>query len=63
MSKKLYRPKENRLMGGVCAGLAEYINLDVSLIRLLFIVINLMTTALFTIFYLICWMMIPGERK
>ena len=43
MSKRLTRPKENRMIAGVCAGLAEYMNLDVSLVRLLFVVITLVT--------------------
>ncbi len=34
MEKKLYRAREGKLIGGVCMGLAEYFNVDVSLIRL-----------------------------
>ena len=33
-SKKLYRKEEGKKIAGVCAGLAEYLNIDVTLIRL-----------------------------
>jgi phage shock protein PspC (stress-responsive transcriptional regulator) len=39
--KKLYRSREDRVLGGVCGGLAEYLALDSTLIRLLFVVFAL----------------------
>jgi phage shock protein C len=39
--KKLYRSREDRRVGGVCGGLAEYFALDSTLIRLLFVVFAL----------------------
>lgn len=38
MEKKLYKTAYNRMIAGVCNGLAEHFNLDVSLIRLAFAV-------------------------
>ena len=35
--KRLYRSRTERMIGGVCGGLAEYLNMDVTLIRLLFV--------------------------
>jgi len=35
--KRLYRSRENRQIAGVCGGLAEYFNLDVTLVRLIFL--------------------------
>ena len=35
--KKLFRDPEERILGGVCSGLAAYFDLDVSLVRLIFI--------------------------
>ena len=35
--KKLYRSRENRMLGGVCGGLGEYFDIDPTLVRLLFI--------------------------
>ena len=36
-TRKLYRSKSNRKLAGVCGGLAQYFNLDATLIRVLFI--------------------------
>jgi phage shock protein C len=35
--KKLYRSRENRMLGGVCGGLGEYFDIDPTLVRLLFV--------------------------
>lgn len=35
MEKKLYRVEEGKMLCGVCAGLAEYLNLDVTIVRLI----------------------------
>jgi len=36
MNKKLYRDEYHRVLGGVCSGLAEYFDMDVTVVRLLF---------------------------
>ena len=41
-TKKLYRSRYDRQVAGVCGGLAEYLNTDPTIIRLLFIVMTLM---------------------
>jgi phage shock protein C len=35
--KQLTRSRSNRMIGGVCAGLADYLNLDPTVVRLLFV--------------------------
>lgn len=64
MAKKLYRLQSRKMIGGVCAGIARYFDLDVSLIRLLFVGIALIT-ALFPmmLFYIIAWIIIPTEEE
>lgn len=37
-NKKFERSSTNRVIGGVCAGLADYLNIDVALMRVLFVV-------------------------
>jgi len=60
MAKKLYRSAQQKMLGGICAGLAEYFDLDVSLVRLIFVGLALMTALLpMTLFYLIAWLVIP----
>lgn len=34
MDKRLYRSRENRMLGGICGGIAEYFNNDPTLVRL-----------------------------
>jgi Putative stress-responsive transcriptional regulator len=41
MAKKLYRSNRNKIIGGVCGGLAEYFNIDVTWIRLIVLVLML----------------------
>ena len=36
MEKKLYRDPYHKMIGGVCAGLAEYLDMDITVVRLLF---------------------------
>lgn len=40
MKKTLYRIREGRILAGVCTGLAEYLDLDVNVIRLLVIILS-----------------------
>jgi len=63
MAKKLTRSLENRMIGGVCSGLADYFDIDVSLVRLIFVGITLVTALVpMLIFYLIAWIVIPAEK-
>ncbi|MDI6846091.1 MAG: PspC domain-containing protein [Candidatus Saccharicenans sp.] len=64
MAKKLYRSVQQKMIGGVCAGLADYFDLDVSLVRLIFVGAALLTAILpMVLFYLIAWLVIPAPPK
>ncbi|MCX8160195.1 MAG: PspC domain-containing protein [Candidatus Saccharicenans sp.] len=64
MAKKLYRSVQQKMLGGVCAGLADYFDLDVSLVRLIFVGVALLTAILpMVLFYLIAWLVIPVQPK
>ena len=41
--KKLYRSRSKRMIAGVCGGLADYLNMDPTLVRILTVVISLFT--------------------
>lgn len=57
-AKKLYRDPDKRILGGVCAGLAEYFNTEVALIRVIFIIVTLFfATGL--LIYIILWLITP----
>jgi phage shock protein C len=57
-TKKLYRSNDDRWIAGVCGGIAEYFNLDPTLIRVLFILFGLIVGG-GLIIYLILWLVIP----
>ncbi|MGZ5439269.1 MAG: PspC domain-containing protein [Candidatus Aminicenantales bacterium] len=60
MAKKLYRSTSQKMLGGVCGGLAEYFDVDVSLVRLLFVALDFVTgIAPLFFFYIIAWIVIP----
>jgi phage shock protein C len=58
--KRLYRSNRDIMLGGVCGGLAEYFNLDPTIVRLLFVLLAFVT-ALFPalILYFILWVIVP----
>ncbi|MDD2994397.1 MAG: PspC domain-containing protein [Pygmaiobacter sp.] len=39
-NKRLYKDRQNQMLCGVCAGVAEYFNIDVTLVRLLFVALG-----------------------
>ena len=60
MNRKLYRSAKDVKLAGVCGGLAEYFNVDVTIIRLLWIAGSFMTAFLTgVILYIICACIIP----
>lgn len=62
--KKLYRSSKEKMLSGVLGGLAEYFNVDPTLVRLLFVVLMLIT-GLFPliIFYIVAAVIIPDEGR
>ena len=58
--RKLERSKSNRVLGGVCAGVANYLNMDPTLVRVLTVVISLFT-GVPVILYIIALFVIPEE--
>jgi len=64
MAKKLYRSKADKMIGGVCAGLAEYFDLDLNLVRLLFVALTLLTALVpMLVFYIIAWIIVPAKEE
>lgn len=60
--KKLFRQKEGSVLGGVCTGLSTYFDIDISIIRILF-VIAAITQGFGILMYLILWIVIPSESS
>jgi phage shock protein C len=61
-AKKLYRSLTQKMVAGVCGGLAVYFDIDVSIIRLIFIAVALASALIpMFIFYIIAWIVIPTQ--
>lgn len=59
MEKKLQRDTRNKVIGGVCAGLANYFGMDASLLRLLLALMILFAGSGFWL-YIILWIVMPA---
>jgi phage shock protein C len=59
-AKKLYRSTDDRLLAGVCGGLAKYFNIDPTLVRVIFVVLALVGLG-GVILYLLLWVLVPSE--
>ena len=59
-TRKLYRSTTNRQLAGVCGGLAEYFNLDATLIRVLFVVLAVLGGS-GVILYIALWIIVPKQ--
>lgn len=62
MDKKLTRVPEGKMIAGVCTGLAKYLNLDVSLVRLIMVLLTVFTSS-GLIIYLVVWLIAPEENS
>lgn len=60
MSKKLYKSTTDRKLCGVCAGIANYLNIDPTVVRLLWALITFVGGA-GVIAYIVCALVIPDE--
>ncbi len=58
--KKLYRSKTDRKIAGVCGGIAEYFNIDPTLVRLCTVLLALFVGG-GVIAYIVCALVIPEE--
>ena len=62
MQKKLYRSEREKMLGGVSSGLAEYFDIDVTWVRIAFVVLAL-AGGPGVLLYLLLWLIIPSEEK
>jgi phage shock protein C len=58
--RRLYRSKTDRKLAGVCGGLAQYFNLDATLIRVLFVLLAVLGGS-GLVLYLAMWIIVPKE--
>ena len=59
--KRLYRSKKNKILGGVCGGIAEYVDTDPTLIRLLW-ALTALVWGFGILAYILAWIIIPQQN-
>lgn len=62
--KRLYRSRRNSMIAGVCGGLAEYLNMDPTVVRLIYVLLSLFTAAFpGLLVYIIAVIIMPLEEQ
>lgn len=60
--KKLKLSSKSKFIAGVCAGIAEYFNIDSTIVRIIFILLAIIfEIAPIVIIYIICWAVMPSS--
>lgn len=63
-TKRLFRNKESKMLGGVAAGLADYFDVDVTLVRVLFVLAVFIPVSFPIVFaYLVLWAVMPVRKN
>jgi len=60
MANQLMRSASDRMIGGVCGGLARYFGIDSTIVRLIFVIAVL--SGVSPLVYLVLWVVMPEER-
>lgn len=60
--KKLLRSKNNKMIAGVCAGIGRYLEIDPTVIRLLWVLLTFLSFGTGVFVYIIAWIIIPEEH-
>jgi phage shock protein C len=60
--RKLYRSRNRRMVAGVCGGLADYFDIDPTVIRVLFLILAVFGGSGLVV-YLVMWIVVPDASK
>ena len=61
--KKLERPRSGRMLAGVCAAIARYLNLDVTVVRVVYVLLTIFTAFCGAFVSFILMLLIPEEKS
>ncbi len=62
-NKQFVRPATGAKLGGVCAAIANYFGLDVTMVRVVYALLTFFTAFAGVLVYLILWFVLPQEGK
>ena len=57
--KRLTRPNNDKILGGVCSGLADYFGVDATLVRVLTVVAAVFSLGTAVVAYVVAWALMP----
>lgn len=63
MATRLTRQRNGAMLGGVCAGIATAYHIDVTIVRIAFVLVTIATSGFGVLFYLAAWLVIPGADQ
>jgi len=58
---RLSRSRDDVKIAGVCAGFARYLGVDVTLVRILWVILTIFSVGVGLIVYIACWIVMPKE--
>lgn len=59
MNRRLYRSRRDSVLGGVAGGVADYLDVDPSIVRIIWAILALVTGGLFLVLYIVMWIVVP----
>ena len=60
-AKKLFRSANNRIFAGVCGGVGEYLDIDPTVVRGVYVLLSLLTAFAGLLAYIVLWLIIPAR--
>lgn len=61
MSKRLVKSQSNKTICGVCGGIAEYLGIDPTIFRIIYVLLTIFTAFSGVLIYLILYLLMPSE--
>jgi len=63
MNRRLYRSTTDSILGGVAGGVADYLDADPSIVRIIWAILAVVTGGIFVVLYVVMWIVVPeGEH-
>ncbi|HEX2141541.1 MAG TPA: PspC domain-containing protein [Candidatus Limnocylindria bacterium] len=59
MNRRLYRSRTDSVIGGVAGGVAEYLDVDPSIVRIVWAILAIVTGGIFFVLYIVMWIVVP----
>ena len=61
MNRRIFKSQINKMIAGVCGGIADYYNMDPTIVRLLWVVLTFVSFGAGVLFYIAAAIIIPNE--